>query len=427
MSAVREVQAVILDAADTAYESSCIPHARAVGELEMTETTANTEAESMSSRPHSYLSRRLLCNGSGNGRKTRRNVIGLLLLLLLLATVAAVASIATLGVGAKEDTSATSPTSASDNEERQSPSFSSTTPSVVADYINTITLTGQTIPYYAGKSYLGSGFQEERALQWLIEDDDDAGLQLPLQPESQWRWRQRYALATLFISNMRSAFNSSAHEYDWSGVTCQDIKVNSDESGLDLEPIQRIVTEINLVDMAWRGTLSNDLGLLSHLQWLDVSENMLTGTLPDKGMIAWTNLIHLNLATNSLTGTLSDALGAMTSLQEFNVYFNSFSGTLPSSIQRWSNLTTFDVTSKYSDRGLSGSLPAALGAAWTRVEHFVVAWNSLTGPLPRSIGAWRNLVVFDVDDNAFTGTLPSTLSQWSNIECQYTRAWSIVQ
>ena len=86
-----------------------------------------------------------------------------------------------------------------------------------------------------------------------------------------------------------------------------------------------------------------------------IQDNAFTGSLPPS-LGNWTDLTKLNVQRNHLTGILSDTFGAWSKLEYCLLNENSFTGALPSSIINW-NLLQFEI----SYNTFSGSLPKNIG------------------------------------------------------------------
>ena len=87
------------------------------------------------------------------------------------------------------------------------------------------------------------------------------------------------------------------------------------------------VEELSLPGNDLRGTLPADLGSLTSLNVLNLSDNRLSGTLPD--LRALTILTTLNLGDNQLSGTIPDWLGDLLQLQNLYLNGNQLSGCVP--------------------------------------------------------------------------------------------------
>lgn len=245
--------------------------------------------------------------------------------------------------------------------------------SLVTDFINGIKMStgGRLAIPTQNASLLDSTTPiEARALAWLVNIDV-----LQLWPDSdthRMQLQQRYALLTLLLQYdafttraLSSATNNSGdNECDWPFVNCTTSNSTDEQSGMP------IVTEINTDDgaqTASRSTLSLDLGLLSHLEYLDVRDNGLTGSLPSALGTTWTNMKRFDLWGNALTGTLPSMLGST-----------------------WTQLEFFAV----SKNGLTGSIPQDLARPWPRLQYAYFASNSLVGSMP---SAFCNITVLGAD------------------------------
>nr|GMD32576.1 LRR receptor-like serine/threonine-protein kinase GSO1 [Ipomoea batatas] len=88
------------------------------------------------------------------------------------------------------------------------------------------------------------------------------------------------------------------------------------------------------------------------LAYVDLSDNLLSGKLPDCHM-NFSSLFILNLANNNLSGKIPKSLGSLESLTSLDLSNNSFSGEVPSSLQNKSNLLFLDL----GENQLSGRVP----------------------------------------------------------------------
>ncbi|KAJ8772743.1 hypothetical protein K2173_027920 [Erythroxylum novogranatense] len=138
------------------------------------------------------------------------------------------------------------------------------------------------------------------------------------------------------------------------------------------------VTEITLDPVGYSGSLSSTSWKLPYLLTLDISDNSLSGSVPD----SFANLIRLRrlgLSKNLLSGQLPASVGSFSYLEEMYLDDNRLSGTIPSSF---------------------GSL--------TRLKRLEMQGNNLSGELP-DLGVLKNLYYLDVSNNNLSGQVSSTL------------------
>jgi hypothetical protein len=143
---------------------------------------------------------------------------------------------------------------------------------------------------------------------------------------------QRYAVVTMVFSlNMLSDDEEdnilvpTTDECTWTGVTCD---------------TNDMVTAIRWPGRQRLGRLPADIGLLSSsLVTLDLSENMVAGTIPS-GLYALTQLQYLFLQNNLLTGTLSSQIGDLSALRKIFLGSNTLIGSIPSELGGTTTTTT---------------------------------------------------------------------------------------
>ena len=135
------------------------------------------------------------------------------------------------------------------------------------------------------------------------------------------------------------------------------------------------VTALDLSGNNLRGTLPPDLGTLTMLGTLDLSNNRLSRTIPN--LSALDSLTSLDLSDNQLSGTIPDWLGSLTGLRDLSLRDNRLTGVIPEEL---GNLNQLDLL-YLDDNRLSGAIPAALGGL-SRLQATRFAGNSLAGCVP---------------------------------------------
>ncbi|KAJ3694388.1 hypothetical protein LUZ60_009868 [Juncus effusus] len=91
---------------------------------------------------------------------------------------------------------------------------------------------------------------------------------------------------------------------------------------------------------------------LSSLRSIDLSENNLTGKIP-QNITALLGLTNLNLSNNHLCGTIPMEIGKMLSMESLDLRMNNLSGMIPNSLAILNFLTTLNL----SYNNLSGEIP----------------------------------------------------------------------
>ena len=165
---------------------------------------------------------------------------------------------------------------------------------------------------------------------------------------------QIYALVTFY--HTFSWPMEGINECLWSGVTCSGLGVHDDKEKYDTdgvpgsamnedgiisseESISHVVSlnvkgsdgtkeGFSQYGPILQGNLPIELMFLRHLEVLDVSHNMIEGSLYG-GMIHWKNIKVLALNDNRFVGSIPSDLGYLYNLQKLTLHHNEFDGTVP--------------------------------------------------------------------------------------------------
>ncbi|KAG4377825.1 hypothetical protein GLYMA_18G217000v4 [Glycine max] len=188
---------------------------------------------------------------------------------------------------------------------------------------------------------------------------------------------------------------------NWTGVWCFDQK--GDDGYFH-------VREIYLMTMNLSGSLSPQLGQLSHLEILNFMWNDLTGTIPKEiGNIKSLKLLLLN--GNKLSGSLPDELGNLPNLNRFQVDENQLSGPIPESFANMTNIRHLHL----NNNSFSGELPSTLSKL-SNLIHLLVDNNNLSGHLPPEYSMLDELAILQLDNNDFSGSeIPSTYANLTRL------------
>ena len=152
------------------------------------------------------------------------------------------------------------------------------------------------------------------------------------------------------------------------------------------------------------GEIPAELGSLSNLERLDLSDNQLSGVPPELGSLS--NLERLDLSDNQLSGVPPE-LGSLSNLTHLYLHDNQLSGEIPSELGSLSNLEWLWLQRNQ----LSGEIPAELGSL-SNLERLDLSDNQLTGPIPASLGGLANLERLSLSQNMLTGCVPEA---WRDI------------
>uniref|UniRef100_A0A0D3G0X3 non-specific serine/threonine protein kinase n=1 Tax=Oryza barthii TaxID=65489 RepID=A0A0D3G0X3_9ORYZ len=138
------------------------------------------------------------------------------------------------------------------------------------------------------------------------------------------------------------------------------------------------------------------------LEVLDLSNNSLSGSMPNWLFTEQTTLVYLNLGNNSLTGSLGPIWYPQMNLQAISLPMNRISGHLPANISSvFPNMSFLDVSSNT----ISGEIPSSL-CNITRMEYLDLSNNSLSGELPNCLlTEYPILTTLKVSNNKLGGPI----------------------
>jgi hypothetical protein len=206
----------------------------------------------------------------------------------------------------------------------------------IVAYINNQTLSGQTLVHPIMPNETAIASTENLALALVVNATGLAQAYTTATAWERFRLVQVYALLTLYVLDGYSYVDTFKladywldgvlDECNWFGVTC-----TSKDLGAAIGTVD-VVTKINLFGQNLRGSLSNDLGLLTHLESFIVEINELTGTLPAT-IGLWTDLREFKVTLNNkLTGRIPVSIANWTLLESIVIFNTTLTGSIPDSL-----------------------------------------------------------------------------------------------
>ncbi|KAK3156034.1 hypothetical protein QOZ80_2AG0101880 [Eleusine coracana subsp. coracana] len=216
----------------------------------------------------------------------------------------------------------------------------------------------------------------------------------------------------------------------WEGITCS-------RNGT--------VTNVSLASRSLEGHISQSLGNLTGLQYLNLSNNLLSGGLPLE-LVSSRSINILDVSFNQLGGDLhelpssspgqplqlSNGLGNLKSLSFLSLTGNNFTNITNALLilRNTKSLTTLLIGLNFMNEKmpdddtidgfeglqvldiggclLSGKIPSWI-AKLANLKMLLLDGNKLNGPIPTWISTLNFLFSVDISDNSLTGEIPTAL------------------
>lgn len=185
-----------------------------------------------------------------------------------------------------------------------------------------------------------------------------------------------------------------------------------------------------------QGSLPSSIYNLSQLQYLELSDNNITGYV-HSSVSNLKFLSILDLSLNNFQGSIPTFICEVLTLQQLDPSSNNITGTIPSCISKLQHLTVFRV----SQNSIQGTVPLITFIdelnltspdmssnkltviidqdfhLYTKfkLENLALGLCNLKGLIPSFICKMTNLMHLDMSNNHLTGVVPSCISKLKNI------------
>lgn len=294
-----------------------------------------------------------------------------------------------------------------------------------------------------------------QALQWIAEEDA-LSRPLPVRPEEAFLFDQRYILAVIYFAlggdtwTYPTGFLGDHPECDWNfGLVATDgdskvsrLGVHCDENGAVGEIIVGKFTSdefekyrccqianvslllFSSVGNKLNGRIPAEIGHLSSLEVLNLSDNLIEGGLPSE-MQLLENLVFIAMERNSISGKIPSWITSWGKLEYFALGQNLLTGQLPpfegmrelKDVVLNDNLLTGSVDPLQSTSSLrsiilsgnlfNGSIDDTTFRLLEDIETLDLSRNAFTGYFPNH---FYNIEVVDLHHNSLTGSIPQVAS-----------------
>ncbi|XP_074567193.1 putative LRR receptor-like serine/threonine-protein kinase At1g07650 [Curcuma longa] len=168
------------------------------------------------------------------------------------------------------------------------------------------------------------------------------------------------------------------------------------------------VVNISLKSQNLFGAIPKEFGSLRYLQQLDLSRNVLNGTVPDE----WEKmrLQGLSFMGNRLSGPFPLVLTKITTLTNLSIEGNLFHGLLPPDIGNLVHMEKFVISSN----NFTGEIPRAL-AKMTNLTDLRISDTNLTGRLPDFVKVLKKLEKLHIQGSRLEGPIPPGISYLTSL------------
>lgn len=124
---------------------------------------------------------------------------------------------------------------------------------------------------------------------------------------------------------------------------------------------------------------------------------------------------NISLTKFGLEGSISPSLGKLKFMEKLDLSGNLLFGSIPTELGNCSALITLHL---YNNKNLSGPIPSELGNLQALTEVLLTN-NKLNGTIPRAFAALPKLETFDVGENRLTGEVPIEIYENENLAMFY--------
>ncbi|KAM7486973.1 hypothetical protein LguiA_002982 [Lonicera macranthoides] len=171
------------------------------------------------------------------------------------------------------------------------------------------------------------------------------------------------------------------------------------------------MSSLNLSNNMFSGSITSLCAIVTEfLGFLDLSDNLLSGEIPDC-WINGNNLEILDLANNNFSWKIPASFSFLHHLKLLNLRNNSLIGELPSSLKNCSSQRVIDV----SENKLSGQLPVWIGTDLTLLAVLSFRRNDFHGSIPTSMCLLNLTQVLDLSQNKISGNIPQCFKKFYSL------------
>ncbi|KAF3435221.1 hypothetical protein FNV43_RR22308 [Rhamnella rubrinervis] len=180
----------------------------------------------------------------------------------------------------------------------------------------------------------------------------------------------------------------------------------------DLGEVMPLLSVLDISRNSLNGSIPLSLGNLTQLSYLVISNNELSGDIPN----IWENtpfLTIIDMSNNSLSGTIPSSMGSHSHLQYLSLASNHLSGEFPS-LKNCSEMVDIDL----SYNKFSGELPVWLGESMPALLVLRLKSNFFSGNIPPKFCGLSNLHILDLSYNDLSGHIPQCIGNLTGMRTE---------
>ncbi|XP_027152235.1 receptor-like protein 15 [Coffea eugenioides] len=167
-----------------------------------------------------------------------------------------------------------------------------------------------------------------------------------------------------------------------------------------------------LKDNSFTGPFLVDDSLEIGLRRLDISNNDVSGKVPQNIGLSFPYLWYLNLSRNSLEANIPQSLGNLTEALSIDLSHNKFSGEVPGQIGTGC-LALYMLVLSYNN--LHGNFPSG-STNLTSLAFLHLDNNHFIGSISHGLSRSPSLYWLDISNNSFQGKIPSWIGNFSYLK-----------
>ncbi|GLT65079.1 hypothetical protein SLA2020_375310 [Shorea laevis] len=196
----------------------------------------------------------------------------------------------------------------------------------------------------------------------------------------------------------------------FSGVLTLSLKNNSFSRPIPANFVDamRYLEFMDLSENYLNGSIPSSINKLENLRVLLLENNELSGKIPSMNRL--NNLEALDLSNNNLFGNIPSSLCSQSPLVYLKLNDNNLYGKF-SSLRNCTNLGTLGL----ANNQFHGGIPRWIGETLSQLSILQLRGNMLRGKMPKSLCSLPFLHVMDLGQNNFSGSIPPCLGNLSSL------------